>query len=315
MKTNFKNNPITKLLNIDYPVFQGAMAWISDAALAAAVSNAGGLGIIAAGGMDYALIKSAIQKCKTLTTKPFAVNIMLMSPHADDVAKAVVEEGVKVVTTGAGNPAKYMKEWLAAGIIVIPIAPSVAYAKFMARAGAHALICEGCEAGGHIGELTTMSLVPQVCDAVDLPIIAAGGIADGRGMAASFMLGACGVQVGTRFLVAHECGIHQNYKDLIIKASDIETIVTGRRTGHPVRSLKSIFSRNFKAVEEDVSVSDEEIHKLGAGALRAAAIDGDKDKGSFMAGQVAGMVKKEQSCKEIIEDIVKGHFNLMHKAH
>jgi len=188
--------------------------------------------------------------------------------------------------------------------------PSVAYAKFMAKAGAHALICEGCEAGGHIGELTTMSLIPQVCDAVDLPIVAAGGIADGRGMAASAMLGACGVQVGTRFLVANECHIHQNYKDSILKASDIDTIVTGRRTGHPVRSLKSIFSRNFKAIEDDPKVSDEEIHKLGAGALRAAAIDGDRDKGSFMAGQVAGMIKKEESCQDIIEDIVKGYLDL-----
>jgi len=310
MKTKFTNNPITKLLKIDYPVFQGAMAWISDANLAAAVSNAGGLGIIAAGGMDYALIKAQIQKAKTLTNKPFAVNIMLMSPHADDVARAVVEEGVKVVTTGAGNPAKYMKDWLNAGITVIPIVPSVAYAKFMAKAGAHALICEGCEAGGHIGELTTMALVPQVADVVDLPLIAAGGIADGRGMAAAFMLGAAGVQIGTRFLVAHECGIHQNYKDLILKASDIGTMVTGRRTGHPVRGLKSMFSNNFKAIEDDLSVSNEEIHKLGAGALRAAAIDGDKDKGSFMAGQVAGMVKKEESCLEIIEDVVRGFLEI-----
>jgi len=313
MKNNFIDNPITKLLGIDYPIFQGAMAWISDAALAAAVSNAGGLGIIAAGAMDYAMIKAQIQKAKSLTKKPFAVNIMLMSSHADDVARVVVEEDVKVVTTGAGNPAKYMKDWLAAGIKVVPIVPSVAYAKFMAKAGAHALICEGCEAGGHIGDLTTMALVPQVADAVDLPLIAAGGIADGRGMAASFMLGARGVQVGTRFLVAHECGIHQNYKDLILKATDIGTMVTGRRTGHPVRGLKSIFSNNFKAVEDDLSVSNEQIHKMGSGALRAAAIDGDKDKGSFMAGQVAGLVKKEESCKEIIEDIMSGFWNLMKK--
>jgi len=299
----FKDNSFCKLLRIKYPIIQGGMAWISDAELAAAVSNAGGLGLIAAMSSNGEQLRAEIKKAKSLTTKPFGVNIMLMSPFVDEVAKVVIEEGVKVLTTGAGNPAKYIPDWLTAGIKVIPVTASVAYAKLMQRAGASALIAEGQEAGGHIGELTTMALIPQVADAVTVPLAAAGGIADGRGIAAAFMLGASAVQVGTRFLVAKECTIHQNYKDFVLKANDVATIVSGRRTGHPVRSLKSEFARNFIKIENDPNVTDEEIAKLGSGALRAAAKDGDKLKGSFMAGQIAGLVSKEQSCKEIIEEM------------
>jgi len=298
-----KNNPITKLLGIKYPIIQGGMAWISDAKLAAAVSNAGGLGLIAAMSSNGEQLRAEIKKAKTLTKKPFGVNIMLMSPHVEEVAAVVIEEGVKVITTGAGSPAKYMPAWLKAGIIVMPVVASVAHAKIMQRAGAHALIAEGQEAGGHIGELTTMTLIPQVADNITVPLVAAGGIADGRGIAAAFMLGAVAVQVGTRFLVANECDIHSNYKDLVIKANDVATTVTGRRSGHPVRSLKSEFSRNFAKVESDPNSTDEQIMMLGAGALRAATVDGDKLKGSFMAGQIAGLVKKEQSAKEIIEEM------------
>jgi len=303
MNKTFKNNPFCKMLGIEYPVIQGGMAWVSDAELAAAVSNAGGLGLISAMSSNGEQLRAEIQKCKKLTDKPFGINIMLMSPFVDEVAMVVVEEGVKVLTTGAGSPAKYMQAWNTAGIKVMPVVPSVAYAKMMERAGSAALIAEGQEAGGHIGELTTMTLVPQVKDAITVPLAAAGGIADGRGIAAAFMLGAQAVQIGTRFLVAKECAIHQNYKDMVLKAGDISTIVTGRRTGHPVRSLKSKFSNNFKKVESDLSVTDEEIAKLGSGALRAAAKDGDIEKGSFMAGQIAGLVKKEQTAKEIIEEM------------
>ncbi|MCL2847460.1 MAG: enoyl-[acyl-carrier-protein] reductase FabK [Firmicutes bacterium] len=299
----FKNNAFCELLGIEYPIIQGGMAWISDAELAAGVSNAGGLGLIAAMSSNGEQLRAEIQKCKKLTDKPFGVNIMLMSPFCDEVAKVVIEEGVKVLTTGAGNPAKYMPMWLEAGIKVIPVTASVAHAKLMQRAGASALIAEGQEAGGHIGELTTMALIPQVADAVTVPLAAAGGIADGRGIAAVFMLGAEAVQVGTRFLVAKECGIHQNYKDFVLKANDVATTVTGRRTGHPVRSLKSEFSRSFSKIENDPNVTDEEIGKLGSGALRAAAKDGDKLKGSFMAGQIAGLVNKEQTAKDIIEEM------------
>ena len=244
-------SPICELLGIEYPVFQGGMAWIADADLAAAVSNGGGLGIISAMNANADWLRGQIRRAKELTDKPFGVNIMLMSPFADEVAKVVVEEGVKVVTTGAGNPGKYMAAWKEAGIHVIPVVASVGLARMMERAGASAVVAEGTESGGHIGELTTMTLVPQVCSAVKIPVIAAGGIADGRGVAAAFMLGACGVQVGTRFLVASECNVHQNYKDKILKAKDIDTIATGRRLGHPVRSLKTRFSRDYQKAEFD----------------------------------------------------------------
>jgi enoyl-[acyl-carrier protein] reductase II len=302
-KNVFKGNPFCEMLGIEYPVIQGGMAWIADSGLAAAVSNAGGLGIIAAMSSNAEQLRVEIRKAQKLTDKPFGVNIMLMSPFADEVAQVVIEEDVKILTTGAGSPAKYMSAWLGAGIKVLPVVPSVAYAKKMQQSGATALIAEGCEAGGHIGELTTMALVPQVVDAVGVPVAAAGGIADGRGIAAAFMLGASAVQIGTRFLVARECNIHQNYKDLVIKASDIETMVTGRRTGHPVRALKTEFSRSFVKIEADPNVSNDELAQLGSGALRAAAVSGDKAKGSFMAGQIAGLVKKEQTCAEMISEM------------
>jgi len=305
MKKNiFTQNPFCKLLGIKYPIIQGGMAWISDATLAASVSEAGGLGIIAAMSSNGEHLRAQIREAKKLTKKPFGVNIMLLSPHVDEVARVVVEEKISVITTGAGMPGKYMKDWVDAGIKVFPLASSVSFAKFLSRGGAAGIICEGTEAGGHIGELTTMALVPQVCDALDLPIAAAGGIADGRGLAAAFALGARAVQIGTRFLVAKECGIHQNYKDKILKAKDSDTMVTGRRTGHPVRLLKTEFAREFLKIEADTSLSDEDLLKLGSGALRLAAVEGNIEKGSFMAGQIAGLVKKEQTCAEIIEEIV-----------
>ena len=296
--------PICELIGIQYPVFQGGMAWISDAILAAAVSNAGGLGIIAAGNAPPEYVRDEVRKAKTLTDKPFGVNVMLISPHAEEVAEVVLEEAVAVVTTGAGSPAKYMKHWIDAGIKVIPVVASVGLAKLAARGGAAAVIAEGGEAGGHVGDLTTMALVPQVCGAVDIPVIAAGGIGDGRGVAAAFMLGAAGVQAGTRFLVANECGVHQNYKDKIIAAKDIDTIATGKRLGHPVRSLKTSFSREFFAKEYDSSVTNEELEALGAGALKLAVVDGDLKNGCFLAGQIAGLIKKEQSAREIIEEMM-----------
>lgn len=295
--------PLCELLGIEYPIIQGGMAWIADASLASAVSNAGGLGLIAAMNADAEWLRKEIRKTKELTDKPFGVNIMLMSPFADDVAQVVIEENVKVVTTGAGNPSKYMKQWKEHGIKVLPVIPSTAFAKMMERIGATAVIAEGCESGGHIGELTTMTLVPQVCDVVDIPVIAAGGIGDGRGIAAAFALGACGVQVGTRFLVAKECTVHQNYKNKIIKAKDIDTIATGKRLGHPVRALKNPFSREFFSKEYDSSISNEELEKFGAGALRLAAVEGDEQKGSFLAGQISGMINKEQTAQEIIAEM------------
>ena len=296
------HTPICDLLGIQYPIFQGGMAWIADGELAAAVSNGGGLGIISAmnAGGDY--LREQIRTARELTDKPIGVNIMLMSPHADEVAKIVAEEKVPVVTTGAGNPSKYMKSWLQADIKVIPVVASVGLAKLMARAGAAAVIAEGGESGGHVGELTTMVLTPQVCDAVAIPVIAAGGIADGRGVAAAFMLGAQGVQLGTRFLVATECNVHQNYKNKILKANDIATMTTGKRLGHPVRSLKTPFSREFFKAEYS-SISDEELEAMGVGALRLAAVEGDEKRGSFLAGQVAGMIHKEQPAAEIIAEI------------
>ena len=284
---------ICELLGIRYPVFQGGMAWIADGKLAAAVSNGGGLGIIAAGNAPGSYVREQIKIAKSLTDQPIGVNIMLMSPFADEVAAVVVEEKVQVVTTGAGNPSKYMKAWKEAGIKVIPVVASVAMAKLMTRLGASALIAEGGESGGHVGELTTMVLVPQVCDATNLPVIAAGGIADGRGVAAAFMLGACGVQMGTRFLSAYECTIHPNYKEKILKATDLCTMVTGKRLGHPVRSLRTQFARNYSK-EEYGGMPDDELEALATGALRLAVQEGDNEKGCFLSGQIAAMVREEQ---------------------
>ena len=295
-------NNICNLLYIKYPIIQGGMAWVSDSSLAAAVSNAGGLGIIAGANAPANLIREEIKKAKELTDKPFGVNIMLLSENADELSEMVIEEGVKVVTTGAGNPGKYIEKWKNAGIKVIPVVASVALARRMERAGADAIIAEGCEAGGHIGKLTTMVLIPQVVDAVNIPVIAAGGIGDGRGIAASFMLGAKGVQVGTRFLVANECTIHENYKDAVIKSKDIDTVVTGRSTGHPVQVIKNKLAREYLNLEKN-NASLEEIEELGKGALRKAVKEGNVDEGSLMAGQISGMVSKKQSAKEIIKEM------------
>lgn len=297
------NNNICKLLNIKYPIFQGGMAWVSDSSLAAAVSNAGGLGIIAGANAPASFIREEIRKTKELTDKPFGINIMLLSENADEIAKIVIEEGVKVVTTGAGNPGKYIARWKEAGVRVIPVVASVALAKRMERAGADAVIAEGCEAGGHIGKLTTMVLLPQVVDAVNIPVIAAGGIADHRGFAAAMMLGADAVQIGTRFLVAKECTVHENYKQRVLKASDIDTVVTGRSTGHPVRALRNKLSREF-AKREKEGASVEELEALGAGGLRLAVVEGDVINGTVMSGQIAGMIKQEQTAKEMIEEIM-----------
>lgn len=294
---------ICEILQIGYPIFQGGMAWVANASLAAAVSNAGGLGILAAMTSNGEQLRAEIIKTKALTKKPFGVNIMLMSPFVDEVAKVVIEEKIKVVTTGAGNPGKYMPTWIKAGIKVIPVVPSVAYAKRVEGAGATAVIAEGTEAGGHIGELTTFVLVPQIVDAVKIPVIAAGGIADGRGLAAALMLGASGVQLGTRFLVADECQIHENYKNIILKAKDRDAIVTGRKLGHPVRSIKTSFSRHFIECENNECFSLEELENLGSGALRLAVIEGDEKRGCFMAGQSSALVKKRQSAKDIIQEI------------
>lgn len=296
-------NKICDMLNIQYPIFQGAMAWIADHAIAAAVSEAGGLGIIAAGNAPADWLRAEIRALKEITSKPFGVNIMLLSPHAEDVAKVVVEEGVTIVTTGAGDPSKYMNMWKEVGIKVIPVVPSVALARRMEKQGADAVVVEGCEAGGHIGELTTMVLTPQVVDAVNIPVIAAGGIADHRGFAAAMMLGADAVQIGTRFLVAKECTVHENYKQRVLKASDIDTVVTGRSTGHPVRALRNKLSREF-AKREKEGASVEELEALGAGGLRLAVVEGDVINGTVMSGQIAGMIKQEQTAKEMIEEIM-----------
>lgn len=301
---------ICKLLNIKYPIIQGAMAWISTSSLAAAVSAAGGLGVLATGHLDGEGCREEIRKIREVTDKPFAVNIMLLSQFADEIAKVVCEEKVPVVTTGAGSPGKYMKDFKEAGIKVIPVAPSVAIAKRMAKDGADAVIAEGCESGGHVGKITTMALVPQVVDALDIPVIAAGGIADGRGMAASYMLGASGVQVGTRFLAATECPIHQNYKDRIIKAKDIDTTTTGQSTGHPVRVIRNRLAREFEALEKK-NASPEELDVLGKGALRRAVLDGDMEYGSVMSGQIAGLVTKEQTCSEILEELYSEYLEII----
>ena len=297
------STPINELLGIEYPIFQGGMAWVADASLAAGVSNAGGLGILAGMNSNGEQLREEIKKARELTDKPFGVNVMLMSPYVGEVAKVVIEEKIPVVTTGAGNPARYMKEWNAAGIKVIPVVPSVSLAKLAQRNGAFAVIAEGGESGGHVGDLTTMALVPQVVDAVSIPVIAAGGVADGRQLAACFMLGAVGVQVGTRFLVARECTISQEYKDKVLKAKDIDTILTGKRLGHPVRSIKNAFTREYLKQEYNSQISDEELEQLGVGALRRAARQGDVSGGCVLAGQVASMVKQEQTAKEIIEDL------------
>ena len=297
-----KYTRITDLLNIEYPIIQGGMAWISDAKLAAAVSEAGGLGIISGVGSTED-VRSEIQKAKSLTNKPFGVNIMLMGKNVDEIAKLVCEEKVAVVTTGAGSPSRYMNEWKKNNIKVIPVVPSVAIAKRMEKFGADAIIVEGMEAGGHIGQLTTMSLVPQVVDAVEIPVIAAGGIGDGRGIAASLMLGACGVQIGTRFLVADECKVHENYKNKVINARDIDTEITGVSTSHPVRVLRNKLTREYLRLEKS-NADTSEIEALGKGALKKAVIDGDVDNGSVMAGQIAGLIKEKQSCKEIITELI-----------
>ena len=296
------SNVICEMLGIKYPIFQGAMAWVSDSSLAAAVSNAGGLGIIAGAKAPAEHIRNEIRKTKEMTDKPFGVNIMLLSENADELAKMVIEEGVKVITTGAGNPGKYMEAWKAAGIKVIPVVASVALAKRMERSGADAVIAEGCESGGHVGKLTTMALLPQVVDAVNIPVIGAGGIGDGRGIAAAFILGASGVQVGTRFLVAEECTIHENYKNAVLKAKDIDTVVTGRVTGHPVQVLKNKLANEFLKLERQ-NADIEEIEALGRGALAKAVKEGDADWGSLMSGQIAGMVNKKQTASEIIEEM------------
>ncbi len=296
---------ITELLGIEYPVLQGGMAWVANASLASAVSAGGGLGVVAAANAPADIVRDEIRKVREATDKPFAVNIMMLSPFADDIAKLVIDEKVGVVTTGAGMPSKYIEDWLNAGIIVIPVVASSSMAKMVARSGAAAVIAEGSEAGGHIGELGTMTIVPQVRDAVDIPVIAAGGIADGRGMAAAFMLGAEGVQLGTRFVVASESTVHPIYKEKILKAKDIDTMTTGKRLGHPVRALKTTFTRQFMKNENDMEKTLEELEAFGAGALRKAVIDGNEKDGCFMAGQCAGLVNKEQSAAEIIREITK----------
>jgi enoyl-[acyl-carrier protein] reductase II len=304
---------ICDMLGIQYPVFQGGMAWVADASLAAAVSNAGGLGLISSVNAGTEAVRNEIRKCRELTDKLFGVNIMLQAPNAGEIAHMVVEEGVKILTTGAGSPAQYMPMWKEAGIKVIPVVASVALALKMQAAGADAVVAEGAESGGHVGELHTMPLIPQVVDAVEIPVIAAGGICDGRGAAAAFMLGADAIQVGTRFLSALECNVHQEYKDKILKASDVSTIVTGKSLGHPVRSLKTPFSRTFSKMENDPSVDPNEILAFGSGALRKAVQEGDRN-GSYMAGECAGMVKNIEPAKAIVEDLILGAEKVIREA-
>ena len=302
---------ITELLGCEYPIIQGGMAWVAEHTLAAAVSNAGGIGLIAGGSAPIDYLRDQIQKCKEKTDKPFGVNIMLMSPNADDLAQLCIDEGVRVVTTGAGNPGKYIPAWKEAGIKVIPVIPSVALAKRMERAGADAVVAEGTESGGHIGENTTMCLVPQVVDALEIPVIAAGGIADGRGMAAAFMLGAEGVQIGTRFLASEECQIHPTFKELVIKAKDTDSVVTGRYTGHPCRNIKTKFSKKLANGEKDGSLSPEEFEQITLGSLRKAVVDGNVDEGSFLCGAIAGMVNEIKPCSEIVAEIMAGAEKLL----
>lgn len=297
------NTNICEMLNIKYPIFQGGMAWVAEHNLVSAVSNAGGLGVIAAGGAPVEYVRNEIRKTRELTDKPFGVNIMMLSPSAEEIAYMVAEEKVNVVTTGAGNSEKYFEMWKEKGIKIIPVVASVALAKRVAKRGVDAVIAEGCESGGHIGSSTTMTLVPQVVDAIDIPVIAAGGIGDGRGMAAAFMLGATAVQIGTRFLVADECIIHDNYKEKVINAKDIDSVVTGTTTGHPVRVLRNKMTKEYIRLEHN-GVGYEELERMTLGSLRKAVVDGDKDNGSFMAGQIAGLISKRQSCEQIITEIV-----------
>lgn len=302
---------ITEMFGIKYPIIQGGMAWVAEHHLAAAVSQAGGLGLIGGANAPGEAVRDEIRKARALTDKPIGVNVMLLSPHAEDVAKVVVEEGVKVVTTGAGNPEKYMDMWKSAGIKVIPVVASVALARRMQKYGADAVVAEGMESGGHIGEQTTMTLVPQVADAVSIPVIAAGGIGDGRGIAAAFMLGAEAVQIGTRFVVAHESIVHENYKERIIKAKDIDSAVTGRVHGHPVRCLRNQMTREYTKLEQE-GKSFEELEYLTLGTLRKAVQEGDVTGGTVMAGQIAGLISKRQSCEEIIEEMMNQASALMH---
>lgn len=310
-KKRIMDTRITELLKIKYPIIQGGMAWAAEYHLASAVSEAGGLGMLAAASASAESVREQIREVKKRTDKPFGVNVMLMNPNAEEVARVIIEEGVKVVTTGAGNPAKLMKEWKEAGVTVIPVVASVAMARMMERAGADAIIAEGTEAGGHIGAATTMTLVPQIADSVSVPVIAAGGIGDGRGFAAARMLGAEGVQMGTRFLVAKEAVVHENYKERIIKARDIDSQVTGRSTGHPIRVLRNQMAREYLKLEKD-GADFKELELLTLGALRKAVIDGDVVNGSLMAGQVAGLIHKEQTCKEMIEEIIEEAEKLLH---
>ena len=305
---------ICDLLGIEKPIFQGGMAWIADARLAAAVSNAGGLGIVSSVNVSAGAVRDEIRKVRTLTERPFGVNVMLAAPNAAEIADLVVEEGVGIVTTGAGSPAPYMEKWLAAGIRVIPVVASVAYALKMQELGAAAVIAEGAESGGHVGDTHTMALVPQVVDAVDIPVLAAGGVFDGRGAAAMFLMGACGVQVGTRFLVADECRVHDTYKERLIKASDLGTMVTGKSLGDAVRSLKTPFAKKFAKLEADPAVPDDEVRAFGAGSVRKAVFDGDLSGGSFLAGEVAGMVTRRESAADIVNDIIGGAEKLLAAA-
>lgn len=302
---------VTELLQIEYPIIQGGMAWVAEHHLAAAVSEAGGFGLIGAASAPPEIVREEIRKAKELTDKPFGVNIMLLNPNADEVAKIVVEEGIQAVTTGAGNPEKYMPMWKEAGVKVIPVVASVAMAKRMERYGADAVVAEGMEAGGHIGNQTTMALIPQIVDAVNIPVIAAGGIGDGRGVAASFMLGAEGVQIGTRFVVADESIVHDNYKDRIVKAKDIDSVVTGQSTGHPVRCLRNQMTKEYIKKEQE-GVPFEELERMTLGSLRKAVMDGDILNGTVMAGQIAGLVSKRQSCKEILQEIMTEAEKLLH---
>ena len=302
---------VTELLQIEYPIIQGGMAWVAEHHLAAAVSEAGGFGLIGAASAPPEIVREEIRKAKELTDKPFGVNIMLLNPNADEVAKIVVEEGIQAVTTGAGNPEKYMSMWKEAGVKVIPVVASVAMAKRMERYGADAVVAEGMEAGGHIGNQTTMALIPQIVDAVNIPVIAAGGIGDGRGIAASFMLGAEGVQMGTRFVVADESIVHDNYKDRIVKAKDIDSVVTGQSTGHPVRCLRNQMTKEYIKKEQE-GVPFEELERMTLGSLRKAVMDGDILNGTVMAGQIAGLVSKRQSCKEILQEIMTEAEKLLH---
>lgn len=302
---------VTELLQIEYPIIQGGMAWVAEHHLAAAVSEAGGFGLIGAASAPPEIVREEIRKAKELTDKPFGVNIMLLNPNADEVAKIVVEEGIQAVTTGAGNPEKYMSMWKEAGVKVIPVVASVAMAKRMERYGADAVVAEGMEAGGHIGNQTTMALIPQIVDAVNIPVIAAGGIGDGRGIAASFMLGAEGVQMGTRFVVADESIVHENYKNRIVKAKDIDSVVTGQSTGHPVRCLRNQMTKEYIKKEQE-GVPFEELERMTLGSLRRAVMDGDILNGTVMAGQIAGLVSKRQSCKEILQEIMGEAEKLLH---